>query len=119
MATPPVKPTTTHAPNTPPKPAQGSVDPREHPSASSPPHAPTPSGAVVIQNAPPLPMEHPGAESGQKPALESSEVEQAAGKVAMDMWKKRQEAEEEAGKAAVKRHTQTKQARLLIVEMRR
>ena len=102
MATPPVKPAAA-----PPRPAQGSVDPKEHP-AASPPNAPTQSGAVIIQNAPPLPAEHPSMEGGQKPVLESSEAEQNAGKAAMDQWKKRQEAEEEAGKAALKRHTSTR-----------
>ena len=98
MATPPVKPATTHTPNAT-RPAQGSVDPNEHPPVA------TPSGAVIIQNAPPLPTEHPSAENGQKPVLESSEVEQQAGKAAMDVWKKRQEAEEEAGRLALKRHS--------------
>lgn len=95
MATPPVKPT---APTTPPRSTtQGSVDPREHPHTSH-------SEAVTISHAPPLPVRQPIVSDAQKPVMETGDAEQEAGKTAMDTWKKRQAAEEEAGKAAVQRY---------------
>jgi hypothetical protein len=72
--------------------SQGSVNPKENP-----------PGAVVV-NAPPMPAEEATASPEQKPIMETAEAEQEAGKMAMDMWKRRQSAEEEAGKAAIARH---------------
>ena len=95
-------------PATPSKPAQGSVDPKEYPPTPptptpAPPPPATPSGMVTITHAPPLPEQSArGVE--QKPVLESSDAEQAAGKSAMDTFKRRQAEEEEAGRLAVQRH---------------
>jgi hypothetical protein len=101
MATPPRTP---HAPPT-----------REHsPTIDSPPPQipqeepfhPTPSGAVTITAAPPLPPEAPKGENHQKPVMEAGEAEQSAGQAAMELFAERTKAEEDAGKAAVTRYQQ-------------
>jgi len=101
MATPPRTPPptrpTTHS------------QPVHHEPAHIPPEEPfhpTPSGAVIITAAPPLPSEEPKGESHQKPVMEAGEAEQNAGQVAMELFASRTKAEEDAGKAAVARYQQ-------------
>lgn len=81
-------------------PAKTPIDPK-----ASPPNGEPTSKGVSISNVPARPPEQATAPEPPQPAMESSISEQDAGKVAMDAFKKRNAAENEAGMAAVKRYS--------------
>lgn len=103
MATTPQKPNNVPPPAAP-KPAQGSVDPRQNPPDPNNPNA------MTITAAPPLPAEKPAPSHEQKPIMEAADAEQEAGKTAINETKQRLSAEQEAGKAAVARYASLRPA---------
>jgi hypothetical protein len=98
MATPPRTPPTREHPPTihsqPPDPEQEQT------------FRPSPSGAVTITAAPPLPPEEPKGTDHQKPIMPAGEAEQGAGQAAMELFAERTKAEVNAGKEAVARYQQ-------------